>query len=147
MGRSYKLLGDGNYIDSKGVAHNKKPLNEVLENDYASKNYVNELIANLNQKQIVSSTSEMTDASKIYLLAINDKNDGNNIYEEYILINGKPELIGTTRIDLTNYVTITQLNNIIAQLEARIAVLESTESEVEVDPANTSDINIWIETK
>ena len=32
MATSYKLLGDGNYIDSTGVAHNKVPLNEVLDN-------------------------------------------------------------------------------------------------------------------
>ena len=76
---------------------------------------------------------------------VND--DNNNTYEEYVVINGKPELIGTTRVDLTNYVTITQLNNTIAALEARIRVLEGTESEVEVDPTDTSDINIWIQTK
>ena len=32
MATSYKLLGEGNYIDSKGVAHNKVPLNEYLDN-------------------------------------------------------------------------------------------------------------------
>lgn len=145
MAKSYKLLGDGNYIDSTGIVHNRKPLNEVIENDLASVEYVTELISNINKKQVVTSTAEMTDPALIYLLAIND--DSNNTYEEYVVINGTPELIGTTRVDLTNYVTITQLNNIIAQLEERIAILEGTESEVEVDPADTSDINIWIETK
>lgn len=32
MAKSYKLFGDGNYIDSTGIAHNKVPLNEVLDN-------------------------------------------------------------------------------------------------------------------
>lgn len=32
MATSYKLFGDGNYIDSKGIAHNRVPLNEVLDN-------------------------------------------------------------------------------------------------------------------
>lgn len=145
MATSYKLLGEGKYIDSTGIAYKRKSLDKVIEEDLASVSYVNELISNVNKKKVVSSVSEMTDPALIYLLAIND--DNNNTYEEYVVINGKPELIGTTRVDLTNYVTITQLNNIIAQLEARIAVLEGTESEVEVDPADTSDINIWIQTK
>lgn len=145
MAKSYKLLGEGNYIDSTGIAHNRKPLNKVIEEDLASVEYVTELISNINKKQVVTSVSQMTDPALIYLLAIND--DNNNTYEEYVVINGKPELIGTTRVDLTDYVTITQLNNTIAALEARIRVLEGTESEVEVDPTDTSDINIWIQTK
>lgn len=31
MAKSYKLFGDGNYIDSTGVAHNRVPLNEILD--------------------------------------------------------------------------------------------------------------------
>ena len=27
----------------------------------------------------------------------------NNIYDEYLVINGKPEKVGTTAVDLTNY--------------------------------------------
>lgn len=32
MPKSYKLLGDGNYIDSTGIAHNKVALNTVITN-------------------------------------------------------------------------------------------------------------------
>lgn len=32
MPKSYKILGDGNYIDSTGVAHNKVALNTVITN-------------------------------------------------------------------------------------------------------------------
>ena len=32
MATSYKLFGEGKYIDSTGVVHNRIPLNEVLDN-------------------------------------------------------------------------------------------------------------------
>lgn len=73
----------------------------IATNDMATKTYVNQQLANINKKQIVSSTTEMTDANTIYLIA--NSGSGNNIYDEYIVINGKAEKIGTTEIDLTNY--------------------------------------------
>lgn len=69
--------------------------------DMATKTYVNQQLSNINKKQIVTSTTEMTDANTIYLIA--NKGSGNNIYDEYIVYNGKPEKVGTTEVDLTNY--------------------------------------------
>jgi hypothetical protein len=46
---------------------------------------------------------EHPSSNTIYLLKTNESE--NNIYEEYMYINNKWELIGTTKIDLTNYVT------------------------------------------
>lgn len=68
----------------------------------ATKTYVNQQLANINKKQVVSSTTEMTDANTIYLLA--NSGSENNIYDEYIVVDGKPEKVGTTEVDLTNYV-------------------------------------------
>lgn len=70
--------------------------------DMATKTYVNQQLANINKKQVVSSTTEMTDPNTIYLLAI--EGSENNVYEEYIVYNGKAEKIGTTQVDLTGYV-------------------------------------------
>lgn len=70
--------------------------------DMATKTYVNQQLANINKKQVVSSTTEMTDPNTIYLLAI--EGGENNVYEEYIVYNGKAEKIGTTQVDLTGYV-------------------------------------------
>lgn len=42
------------------------------------------------------------DGSKIYLVSLN-ASESNNIYEEYLYINNNYELIGTTEIDLSNY--------------------------------------------
>lgn len=69
--------------------------------DMATKTYVTQQLANINKKQIVTSTTEMTDANTVYLMA--NSGFGNNVYDEYIVIDGTPEKVGTTEVDLTNY--------------------------------------------
>ena len=75
--------------------------------DMATKTYVTQQLANINKKQIVTSTTEMTDANTIYLIA--NSGSGNNVYDEYIVIDGTPEKVGTTEVDLTNYVQESEL--------------------------------------
>ena len=70
--------------------------------DMATQTWVNSQIANINKKEIVTSTEQMTDENVIYLMA--NKGSGNNVHDEYIVFEGKPEIIGTTEVDLTNYV-------------------------------------------
>lgn len=70
--------------------------------DMATKTYVTQQLANINKKTVVTSTTQMTDANTIYLMA--NEGSGNNIYDEYIVVSGKPEKVGTTEVDLTNYV-------------------------------------------
>ena len=74
----------------------------------ATETYVTQQLANINKKQVVTSTTQMTDANTIYLMA-NEGGEANNIYDEYIVYNGKPEKIGTTEVDLTNYVQESEL--------------------------------------
>ena len=62
---------------------------------------INKAIANINKKSVVTSIEEMTDTNTIYLMA--NKGSGNNINDEYIIVNGKPEKVGTTEADLTGY--------------------------------------------
>ena len=77
----------------------------------ATETYVTQQLANINKKQVVTSTTQMTDANTIYLMA-NDSGEPNNIYDEYIVVSGKPEKIGTTEVDLTNYVQESELKAI-----------------------------------
>ncbi len=74
---------------------------ETATEDMATQTWVNSQITNLNKKEVVSSLEEMTDSNIIYLLA--NQGSGNNIYDEYLVVNNKPEKIGTTEVDLTNY--------------------------------------------
>lgn len=88
--------------------------------DMATQTYVTEQIANINKKQVVTSTSEMTDSNTIYLIA--NSGSGNNVYDEYIVVNGTPEKIGTTEVDLSNYLQETDLEAITnAEIEEILA--------------------------
>lgn len=76
----------------------------------ATENFVKEQVANINKKEVVESVEAMTDPNTIYLMA--NAGETNNIYDEYIVIvSGEGEAatktvekIGTTEVDLTNYV-------------------------------------------
>lgn len=60
-------------------------------------------IANYSKLQVekVSSLEEMVNPDVIYLIP----SENETYYDEYLVFNGVPELIGSTEIDLTNYVT------------------------------------------
>ena len=68
---------------------------------------VTKAVANINKKQVVTSTEEMTDENTIYLMA--NEGAGNNIYDEYIVYEGTPEKVGTTEVDLSGYIKETDL--------------------------------------
>lgn len=72
---------------------------------------INTALANVNKKEIVTSTSQMTDANTIYLLA-NTATEENNTYDEYLVINNVAEKIGTTAVDLSGYVKETDITAI-----------------------------------
>lgn len=97
--------------------------NYYLKTETYSKGEVNNLIANIQgfQLKIISNIGEVVDSKVIYLLPIGGRT--NNSYSEYLYINGKPELMGefNTTIDLSNYVTTTQLNNILSSYVSSIA--------------------------
>lgn len=58
--------------------------------------------------EVVESLDEMVSTNALYLL----KKDvvGADIYEEYVVVDGKPVLIGETTMDLSNYVKLNQFN-------------------------------------
>lgn len=71
----------------------------------ATKKYVDELIGNLSSLNIEVVTTLPTaniSSSTIYLM---EREDGNvqNVYEEYIYVNNKWEMIGTTEIDTSTF--------------------------------------------
>lgn len=76
---------------------------------------INNAVANINKKEIVTAISEMTDANTIYLMENNGS--GNNSYDEYIVVNGMAEKIGTTEVDLSGYI---KESNLVAITNAEI---------------------------
>lgn len=61
--------------------------------------------------QIVSSKDDVTQENVLYLVPSSEET--NNLYDEYLLINGNPEMIGSTKIDLSNYPTKDEMNTAI----------------------------------
>ena len=59
--------------------------------------------------EVVTELPETGEANVIYLVPKQDE-DENNVFDEYIWINDDWELIGTTDIDLSNYVTKSELD-------------------------------------
>lgn len=78
--------------------------NYYLKSDTYTKEEVQSLISALNSVtlQKIESLPESGESNVIYLVP--KSGSGNDIYDEYIYIDGKPERIGSTQVDLSNYV-------------------------------------------
>lgn len=67
------------------------------------------------KKEVVTSLPSSGKEDIIYLLK--NKNDNNNFYTEYLWIGGKWEIIGDTKVDLTDYAKKTEVPTKLSQLE------------------------------
>lgn len=63
--------------------------------------------------QIVDNTDNITQENVLYLVPASD--DEGNIYNEYMLIDGKVEQVGSQDIDLTEYAKTTDVETMIAE--------------------------------
>lgn len=96
---------------------NSRSLNSILNlkadrTDIYSKQEINDIISTLailDIKIVTELPAAEIDPKSIYLLKADEVE--NNNYEEYIYINGHWEMIGTTKIDLSDYATKTDLND------------------------------------
>lgn len=77
----------------------------------ATKKYVDDCIAAINQLhfEIVEELPQVGEPTIIYMILADD-GEGEDYYDEYIYINDIWEKIGSTRIDLTPYATITYVD-------------------------------------
>lgn len=74
--------------------------------------------------QVVESTAQMTESNVLYLVK-DDTVTGVDQYNEYILIDGTPTLIGSTSTDLTGYAKTADQKVITDALNKRIDTLEA----------------------
>lgn len=74
--------------------------------------------------QVVEGTAQMTESNVLYLVK-DDTVTGVDQYNEYILIDGTPTLIGSTSTDLTGYAKIADQKVITDALSGRIDTLEA----------------------
>lgn len=105
-------------INDEFVAKNKVYSNEytntLLEKVKAECNqYTVEQIANSGnlKRKIVTSTTDVTDESILYLILTDSTN---NIYTQYMLIDGTATPLGTTQVDLSDYLLTSDFNTTIA---------------------------------
>lgn len=108
--------------------------------------------ANHLQYKIIDNVSEATDTNTIYLIA-NNTSDSSNQYNEYMFINGALELLGQMSVDLSNYMTSTEVLNALANkadnstvtaLDTRVGSLENSVSSLNstVSNLNTTVSNL-----
>lgn len=91
-------------------------LNYYLKTETYSKNEVNSLIdavSSVTFEVVQVLPSQDISLSTIYLVPKQDA-ETNDIYDEYIYVNNVWEKIGSTEMDLTDYVTTSDLNNALA---------------------------------
>ena len=80
---------------------NEKPYSPSGEYNPATKKYIDDIIKNFKSLNIekVNTLEEVTDAQTIYLIP-SLLVDGTNYYEEYILVDGRPECLGVTKAEM-----------------------------------------------
>lgn len=84
----------------------------TLESDFqAVDSKIANAIANASHLtyQVISNLNDATEPNTVYLYSKNSE-DPFDRYEEYMLVNGSLEQIGTLSVDLSDYVTTTDLN-------------------------------------
>lgn len=108
-----KLLnaGDSSFSGNYNDLINKPDLSNFQTSSDVS-TAINNAIANIQgiSYSIVESLPQTGQAGTIYLISNSGTN--HNIYDEYIYVNNTFEKIGTTDVDLTNYLKTTDLEEI-----------------------------------
>ena len=109
MGLSLETLALAKqYTDAVAAAGSEAAMQKAIEDAVnRSKFYTDEAIKNIAQFNVTIVKSlpvENIDIHTIYFIAMSSSED-DNAYFEYMYIDGKWELIGNTRIDLSNYYT------------------------------------------
>lgn len=85
-------------------------LNYYLKSETYTKEEVQNLLSTFTSLKIkvVASIDDVTEKKIIYFVPKDEKE--NDTYDEYILVNGKPEKIGNTKVDLSDYYTKGQID-------------------------------------
>lgn len=111
--------------------------NYYTKTDTYNKTEVNGLISSISTGgfQVVSELPASGESNVIYLVSKSQTSE-DNIYDEYIWVNNDWELIGTTQIDLSNYVTNDSLSSTLSNY-----VLTTSLNSTLGNYSTTSEIN------
>lgn len=96
----------------------KKVTISKLGDILATKDYVNEAIGDIGSTGFTPIIVETLPTSNIststVYLVLNEQQADKNIYNEYIYINNKWEIVGSTAVDLSNYYTKSEIDSMIS---------------------------------
>ena len=127
---------------TKTDTYSQTQVNNLLQNYYTkdntyNKTEVNGLISSISTGgfQVVSELPASGKSNVIYLVSKSQTSE-DNIYDEYIWVNNDWELIGTTQIDLSNYVTNDSLSNTLSNYVTTTSLNSTLENY-----STTSEIN------
>ena len=114
-------------VYAKNKVYSSEYTLELLEKAKAECNqYAVEQLANSGnlKRKIVSSDSEVTDENILYLILTDSTN---NIYTQYMLIDGIATPLGNTQIDLSDYLLIDDFNTTIADYAKKNEVVSQND--------------------
>lgn len=87
--------------------------------------------------KVVTSTAEMTDSTTLYLMKTAET--GDDMYEEWMLIEGTPAKIGTTATDLSDYAKTADVNTAISGVQSSLNAAIAAEAEAREGAIETVD--------
>ena len=87
--------------------------------------------------KVVTSTAEMTDPTTLYLMKTVET--GDDMYEEWMLIEGTPAKIGTTATDLSDYAKTADVNTAISGVQRTLNAAIAAEAEAREGAIGTVD--------
>ena len=87
--------------------------------------------------KVVTSTEEMTDPTTLYLMKTAES--GDDMYEEWMLIEGTPAKIGTTATDLSDYAKTADVNTAISGVQSSLNAAIAAEAEAREGAIGTVD--------
>ena len=143
--KTSELQNDSNFVSDANYVHTDNNFtNEEktkLENDVATKDYVEQEIATFDFIKIVEALPEQGLPNRTYFVPKTDQQT-NDLYDEYMWVNNKWEFVGTRQIevDLTNYVKNTDYATTIKGGIVQISTgggLAVDNNKLRLDPAST----------
>lgn len=134
-----ELQNDNNYVQDSNYVHTDNNFTtsykDKLDDTYRksevynkqesySKTEVDNKIASIvtTTFEVVDELPQQGESNVIYLLP--NEQSADNEYEEYIWVNNKWELIGTTKVDLTPYYTSSQVDDLINPISNNVTLLQ-----------------------
>jgi hypothetical protein len=112
-----QLENDSNYVNDTDLQTVRDSIPDI--SNLADKEYVDSMVSKIPQFEIMvveTLPTEDISTTVVYLLKPTAE-DTDNLYDEYIYVNGIWELLGSARLDLDNYAKIENVPTKVSQLE------------------------------